>query len=65
MYERARCELWVLVGVWDVGACLRCGLATIECSGASWTGFDVEEWFGVCVRCVTGWSDGAACMGVV
>ena len=39
----ARCVLWVLVGAWDVGACLRCALAAFECSGVSWTGCDVEE----------------------
>jgi hypothetical protein len=32
---------------------------------SSWTGCDVDECFGVCVRCVMVWSDAAACMGVV
>ena len=48
--------LWVLVGAWDVGACLCCALATYACSGASWTGCDVDE-------CVL-WGVRAVCDGV-
>ena len=61
-------HLWALVGAWDVGACLCCTLA-MPCmrvvAPARWTGCDVDECFGVCVRCVMVWSDAAACMGVV
>ncbi len=59
---RARCVLWVHLGAWCVSVCFCCVLATHACSGASWTGCDVDECvvWGVrakFLRCVMGWSD--------
>ena len=69
MCERALCG-----GVGACG-CLGCGRVFVlrachvcvmrAVASASWTGCDDDECFWVCMRCVMGWSDAAACMGVV